>query len=116
MALPAGPEVLSLAVSRPEPPKIPAPLPPKPRAPYPKDPPLAFPRPGRAAQEVARADRRWFLAVAIVFGASIVGLTGGLALYRLTGPHPQVTLLLRRLRRIVHWVIPRSRNPPKWWW
>ena len=70
----------------------------------------------RATREVHRSDRRWFLITAVVFGVSIVGLFGGLALYRWTGPHPQITLFIRRVRGFARWVIPRQRRPPKWWW
>jgi hypothetical protein len=61
-------------------------------------------------------DRRWFLSTAAIFGISIVGFAAGLAVYRWTGPHPRVTLLIRRIRGFARWVIPRQRRPPKWWW
>ncbi len=68
----------------------------------------------RHEREVARADRRWFvltLGGAIVFLGAIFGAR---ALYHLTGPHPQVTVFWRRLRRLARWVIPRWRRGRKW--
>ena len=65
---------------------------------------------------VARADRRWFLTSVVVFGVSVGGLFGARALYHLTGPHPEVTLFLRHLRRMARWLIPRQGRVPKHWW
>ena len=73
-------------------------------------------RPSRATREVLRTDRRWFLASAAIFGLSIAGFAASVAVYRWTGPHPRVTLLVRRLRAFARWVIPRQKRPPKWWW
>jgi hypothetical protein len=55
------------------------------------------------------------MAVAGAFALSVGILFGALALYHLTGPHPEVTVLLRRLRALAKWLIPRQRHPPKWW-
>jgi hypothetical protein len=77
-------------------------------------------RPGvtrdRLAREVERSDRRWFL-LTLVGSASLVGLFfGARAIYHLTGPHPQVTLFLRKVRGVARWVIPRWRRGKKWRW
>ena len=55
---------------------------------------------------VTRDDQRW-LAVALgVFVLTIVGFALLLWLYRLTGPHPLGTRLLRRLRFYARWMLP----------
>ena len=48
--------------------------------------------------EVAKADRRWFLATTAAFVASLAGLTGAAAILRATGPHPHLGWIMRRLR------------------
>lgn len=73
-------------------------------------------QPDRAKQELVRTDRRWFLTMALVFALSIAVLFGALTVYHLTGPYPEVTIFIRRLRGLVRWLIPRHRHPPKWWW
>ena len=55
-------------------------------------------RPPREDDEVARGDRRWFLAAVLVFTGSVGGLFGAREIYHATGPHPEVTLLVRRLK------------------
>jgi hypothetical protein len=72
--------------------------------------------PGRAQLEVARTDRRWLALVAVMFVLVVSLLFGAFAIYRWTGPHVEVTLLLRRLRNMARWFIPRHRQPHKWWW
>src|SRR4051812_24192754 len=72
-------------------------------------------RPDRATREVVNTDRRWFLFAAAVFALSIASFAGAFAVYRWTGPHPRITLLIRRARAFARWVIPRQKRPPKWW-
>ena len=70
--------------------------------------------PSRHEREVARSDRRWFL-LTLAGSTALLGLIfGARALYHLTGPHPGVTLFLRRLRGFARWVIPRWRRGKKW--
>jgi hypothetical protein len=67
----------------------------------------------RTAQEVARSDRRWLLAVIAVFAASMAVFFGAYQIYRATGPHPEVTLLLRRAKGVAKRILPRwQRNRP----
>ena len=51
-------------------------------------------------------DRRWLAAALGVFVATIVGFALLLALYRITGPHPLGTRLLRRLHFYARWLLP----------
>jgi hypothetical protein len=53
----------------------------------------------RVDEEVARSDRRWFLAALFVFVGSLGGLLGAVQVYRATGPHPEGTLFIRRVKR-----------------
>ncbi len=69
-----------------------------------------------ARREVVRADRRWLALTLLVFVVAMAVFVGGLALYRMTGPHPAVTLLLRQLRGWAKWVIPRHRRVRWGWW
>jgi len=63
-------------------------------------PPLVVPERRRNVDdEVARTDRRWFLAAALVFAGSLGGLLGAAQIYRATGPHPEGTLFIRRVKR-----------------
>jgi hypothetical protein len=55
---------------------------------------------------VARSDLRWLLAWIAVFVASILLLLGAHRIYRWTGPHPQVTVFIRRLKHHARWLIP----------
>jgi hypothetical protein len=51
-----------------------------------------------AEREIARVDRRWFLTVALVFGASLGGTLGAALIYRATGPHLWFSALYRRAK------------------
>lgn len=64
----------------------------------------------RAAREVERTDRRWFLAAAAVFTVSLAGALAAHRLYRATGPHPEVVLFLRRVRGYARRLLPRWRR------
>lgn len=55
---------------------------------------------------VARSDLRWLLAWLAVFVAAILALLAAHQVYRLTGPHPQVTVFIRRLKHHARWLIP----------
>jgi len=50
------------------------------------------------SREVARADRRWLLAAAAVFAGWLGAFAAAHVLYLATGPHPGVTLFLRRVK------------------
>jgi hypothetical protein len=52
----------------------------------------------KPSERVIRSDLGWFLIVLLVFTISIAGLAGAHAIYRATGPHPQVTVLVRRVK------------------
>lgn len=54
----------------------------------------------------ARSDIRWLLAWGGVFAAAIVTLLVAHQIYRLTGPHPQMTLLIRMLKHEARTLIP----------
>ena len=58
------------------------------------------------SDEVAASDRRWLLATYSVFGATLLALAGLYQLYSASGPHEEITLLLRDLTRIAHWILP----------
>jgi hypothetical protein len=60
---------------------------------------------------VARSDLRWLLAWIAVFVASILLLLGAHQVYRWTGPHPQVTVFIRRLKHHARWLIPGLKGP-----
>ena len=63
--------------------------------------------------ELARTDRRWFLAAAGVFAGSIMLLGGAYQVYRATGPHPEVTVFVQDVKRMARRFIPRVRKPRK---
>jgi hypothetical protein len=52
-----------------------------------------------AEEEVRNVDRRWFITAAAVFVGSLGGLLGAVGVYRATGPHPEITLVIRRVKR-----------------
>jgi hypothetical protein len=62
--------------------------------------------------EVLKADRRWLLAWAAVFVGTLLALFAAHQLYRLTGPHPQVTALVRQLKHEARWLIPGLKRKP----
>ena len=55
---------------------------------------------------VARSDVRWLLAWLAVFAASILALLAAHQVYRMTGPHPQMTVFIRKLKHHARWLIP----------
>ena len=56
--------------------------------------------------EVARSDARWLLAWIGVFAGSMLLIVVAHQVYRLTGPHPQVTAFIRQLKHHSRWLIP----------
>ena len=60
---------------------------------------------------VARSDARWLLAWIAVFVAAILALLAAHQVYRLTGPHPEITVLIRRLKHHARWLIPGLKGP-----
>ena len=69
-------------------------------------------QPDRRTQEVHNADRRWLIAAFAIFGGTAVVLLGARWLYRVTGPHPEVTLLFRRVKAFSRRLLPRIRRSP----
>jgi hypothetical protein len=57
--------------------------------------------------EPAVADRRWLLISVSVFAAALATFALVVWLFHLTGPHPQVWVLIRRLRTFARWLLPR---------
>jgi hypothetical protein len=51
-------------------------------------------------------DRRWLVTWVLSFVLSLGIFFGSYAIYKATGPHPQVTALLRVIRHEVRWLIP----------
>jgi hypothetical protein len=68
----------------------------------------------RTEDEVARSDRRWLLAIIAVFTISLSTFFGAYQLYRVTGPHPEITLFLRRAKGLAKQILPRWRKSRKW--
>lgn len=68
------------------------------------------PQGSRAEREVERADRRWFVAAAVVFTVSLGLSFGAHRLYRATGPHPEMVLFMRRVRGLARRFLPRWRR------
>lgn len=65
-------------------------------------------------REVARSDRRWLLAWTAIF-LTMFGLLAGVhAIYRATGPHPEVQVFLRRVKHHARWLIPGLKSRPNW--
>ena len=52
----------------------------------------------KPSTRVIRSDRAWFLIFLLVFVLSLGGLFSVRAIYRATGPHPRVTLFVRRVK------------------
>jgi hypothetical protein len=68
---------------------------------------VALERTGRShRQVVARSDVRWLLAWLAVFAAAILTLLAAHQVYRLTGPHPHVTVFIRKLKHHARSLIP----------
>lgn len=63
-------------------------------------------------REVHRIDRRWLITWLASFAASLALFFGLYAIYKATGPHPQVTVFLRAVRHEVRWLIPGLKKKP----
>ena len=66
----------------------------------------------RAAAEPHRAevdagDLRWLLIAALVLVATLAIFFGALFVYHATGPHAVGWAVIRRLRRVSKWLLPR---------
>jgi len=66
----------------------------------------------RATRETQNADRRWLLAAVVVFGTSAGVLLLARWVYRVTGPHPEITLLVRSVKAFARRLLPRIRRSP----
>ena len=51
-------------------------------------------------------DVRWMLLTGGVFVASLLLVAAAYGVYKLTGPHPQVMMALRRMRYYSRWLTP----------
>lgn len=59
-----------------------------------------------------QVDRRWLLTWILSFVASLGILSGAYAIYRVTGPHPQIRALIRALKHEARWLIPGLKKKP----
>lgn len=66
----------------------------------------------RHQREVFQLDRRWLLTWIASFVASLLLIFAAYGVYKATGPHPEVTLLLRKVRHHVRWLIPGLKRKP----
>ena len=57
--------------------------------------------------EPAVVDRRWLALAVAVFAGALASFAVALWIYHATGPHPQAWALIRGLRRIARFVLPR---------
>src|SRR5262249_51563610 len=72
---------------------------------------VAFPGAERRRRErVARSDTRWLLAWLAVFVGGFVMLLAAHKVYRLTGPHPDVSAFVRMLKHYSRWLIPGQKG------
>ena len=62
---------------------------------------------GRAARELKRSDRRWLLVVVGTFAVSMSMFVGAHQLYLATGPHPEVTVFIRRVKYLARRFVPQ---------
>jgi hypothetical protein len=66
----------------------------------------------RHQREVVRVDRWWLLAWIASFTVSIGILFGAYAIYKATGPHPEIRAFIRQLRHEARWLIPGLKKKP----
>lgn len=66
----------------------------------------------RHQREVLQVDRRWLLTWMVSFAGSLAFVAGLYGVYKVTGPHPEVTALVRGLKHEVRWLIPGLKHKP----
>ena len=66
----------------------------------------------RHQREVVRIDRRWLLTWIASFALSLGIFAGAYAIYKATGPHPQVRAFIRALKHEARWLIPGLKKKP----
>ncbi len=66
----------------------------------------------RHQREVLLLDRRWLVTWMVSFLGSLAFVFGLYAVYKATGPHPQVTAFIRALKHEVRWLIPGLKRKP----
>jgi hypothetical protein len=70
------------------------------------------PRIGTHRREVERDDRRMLLVWSASFAAVLGLFAAGTQVYRVTGPHPEVTALIRQMKHHARWLIPGLKGAP----
>lgn len=70
------------------------------------------PRIGAHRRDVERDDRRMLILWAASFAAALALFAAATQVYRVTGPHPQVTALIRQLKHQARWLIPGMKSAP----
>lgn len=73
---------------------------------------VGTPSTGKHRVAVARDDRRWLLAWVAIFTGTLAVLVLAHQVYRMTGPHPEVTTAIRRLKHHARWLIPGLKRKP----
>ena len=63
-------------------------------------------------EQIAHTDRRWLLVVVAIFAVSAGGLFAAREVYHATGPHPKVTLLVRRVKRYANSLLRQGVRRP----
>jgi hypothetical protein len=69
-------------------------------------------RQSRHSAEVARTDRRWLLVWVTIFAGLLGFFAAAHQVYRWTGPHPEVTVFVRRVKHHARWLIPGLKAKP----
>lgn len=70
---------------------------------------VSIPYAAHRERELVRSDRRWLFVVVAAFVGSVGLLYGAYRIYKATGPHPEVTLFIRRAKYVAHWFLPDLR-------
>jgi len=70
------------------------------------------PRIGAHRRDVERDDRRMLILWAASFAAALGLFAAATQVYRFTGPHPQVTALIRQMKHQARWLIPGLKGRP----
>ena len=66
----------------------------------------------RHQREVMHLDRRWLVTWVASFMGSLALFFAAYGVYKATGPHPQVQVLLRAVKHEVRWLIPGLKGKP----